>query len=938
MKRIVMLFVVSCLFLAAFGQQKQKKALSISDFAKWKTIKSTCLSANGKYVTYELNPQQGDGHLIIKHNDSRQEDSIARGYAPVFSPESDFILFKIKQPLDSIRQAKIKKISKDKFPQDSLGIFFTRNSKIVKFPRIKSFSIPEENAEWIAFLTEPLSEKKKKAKEKSDFTSDADDDSSDSKSANKSSTLTLFHVKTGDTIQYKKVNDLFYSKKGKYILFSQENIDSLKNTRVWLFETATRQARKVLEKPGSVRQLATDDPGLQFAFLFSQDTTKQKTYHLFYGKNTDELATVMVSSETPGMPIGWAPSENRNLSFSEDGTRLFMGTASIPEPEKKDSLTDEEKPRLDIWSWQDKELQPQQKINLDREKKRTYLAVFHLSEQKFIQLGDPIIRDVDFNEKGNGAFALGRDNMLYRRESSWTGANKADYYLIDLKTGIKRKMLQATERAWLSPKGNFIVWYNQADSSYYSRSTNIQSQADNRLTKQIPVIFCDEQNDMPDYPNPYGIAGWAENDRFIYIYDRYDIWKIDPTATRVAVNVTRSFGRRNHLQLRYIKLDPEEEFIDSKNTNLASSFDEKSKASGIFQIDFENYKEPRLLIAENMKIGTPTKAKNSDLLVFTKENTNVFPDLWTSNLRFDHQKKISEANAQQSNYIWAMSSLVKWTSFNGDTLEGLLYIPENLDPQKKYPMVIYYYERNSENLFRHYQPAPSRSTINRTFYASNGYIVFVPDITYRTGYPGKSAYDAIVSGTQYLTENFPFINRHKIGLQGQSWGGYQTAWMVTQTNMFAAAMAGAPVSNMTSAYGGIRWESGMSRMFQYEHSQSRIGGTLWEKPMQYIENSPLFYAPQVRTPLLIMHNDNDGAVPWYQGIELFTALRRLDKPVWMLSYNGEPHNLKDTSWGNRVDLSTRMKGFFDHYLQDKPMPDWMKFGIPAIDKGQTNRY
>jgi dipeptidyl aminopeptidase/acylaminoacyl peptidase len=271
--------------------------------------------------------------------------------------------------------------------------------------------------------------------------------------------------------------------------------------------------------------------------------------------------------------------------------------------------------------------------------------------------------------------------------------------------------------------------------------------------------------------------------------------------------------------------------------------------------------------------------------------------------------------------------------FPAEEMEGLLYFPNNIDLGKKYPMIVYFYERNADNLHQYSAPAPSRSTINKTFFVSNDYLVFVPDITYTEGYPGQSAFNAVISGTQFVCNMFQFVDRDRIGIQGQSWGGYQTAWLITQTNMFAAAMAGAPVSNMTSAYGGIRWESGLSRMFQYEREQSRIGASLWDKPLNYIENSPLFFAPKIQTPLLIMHNDNDGAVPWYQGIELFTALRRLRKPVWMLTYNNEPHNLKAESWGNRMDLTIRMKGFFDHYLKGEPMPEWMRFGIPATRKG-----
>ena len=332
------------------------------------------------------------------------------------------------------------------------------------------------------------------------------------------------------------------------------------------------------------------------------------------------------------------------------------------------------------------------------------------------------------------------------------------------------------------------------------------------------------------------------------------------------------------------------------------------------------------------------KAKNANQLIYTKENVTDYPDIWSSNINFGQNKKISDADPQQNEYVWPKVELVQWKSFSGKMLKGLLYAPDNLDLNKKYPMIVYYYERNSENLYQYQIPAPSRSTINKTFYSSNDYLVFVPDITYKIGYPGQSAYNAIVSGTQYLVDHYDYIDGNNIGLQGQSWGGYETAYVITQTDIYKAAMAGAPVSNMTSAYGGIRWESGLSRMFQYEHTQSRIGGTLWEKPLNYIENSPLFYAPKINTPLLIMHNDNDGAVPWYQGIELFVALRRLDKPVWMLSYNGEPHNLKALSWADRMDLSKRMFQFFNHYLKGKSMPEWMYKGIPATEKGKNLGY
>jgi dipeptidyl aminopeptidase/acylaminoacyl peptidase len=309
--------------------------------------------------------------------------------------------------------------------------------------------------------------------------------------------------------------------------------------------------------------------------------------------------------------------------------------------------------------------------------------------------------------------------------------------------------------------------------------------------------------------------------------------------------------------------------------------------------------------------------------------------LWAATTSLTGIKKVSDANPQMKNYFWGTAELIHWKSIEGIPLDGILYKPEGFDPKKKYPMIVYFYEKESDNFHLHVTPNPIRSHINRSTYVSDGYIVFIPDIVYKVGYPGQSAYDCIIPGVEYLIQQ-GFVDEKNIGIQGHSWGGYQTAYIVTRTGLFKAAEAGAIVANMTSAYGGIRWESGFSRMFQYEHTQSRIGATLWEKPNLYLENSPLFSADKITTPVLLLHNDADGAVPWYQGIEMYMAMRRLNKKVWMLNYNGEPH------WPfkreNRMDFQIRMKQFFDYYLKGAPMPPWMQDGIPAIEKGIIKGY
>jgi dipeptidyl aminopeptidase/acylaminoacyl peptidase len=259
-----------------------------------------------------------------------------------------------------------------------------------------------------------------------------------------------------------------------------------------------------------------------------------------------------------------------------------------------------------------------------------------------------------------------------------------------------------------------------------------------------------------------------------------------------------------------------------------------------------------------------------------------------------------------------------------------MYTPENFDPKKKYPMMVYIYERLSQNVNNFVRPAPGTS-INMAYYVSNGYIVLEPDIVYTTGHPGQSALKCVLPAIQSVVEK-GFVDRDRIGIQGHSWGGYQIAYMVTQTNVFRAAEAGAPVVDMISAYDGIRWGSGLPRQFQYEKTQSRIGGTPWEYPLRFIENSSIYMADRVTTPLLILQNDGDDAVPWYQGIEMFLALRRLGKEVYLFDYNGEPHGLRKRA--AQKDYAVRMQQYFDHFLKGAPEPEWMAKGIPYIEREQ----
>ena len=932
-------------FSITFAQENQKPSLDHSVYEFWKKLDNSHISPDGKWVSYEINPQIGDGMLYLYDVKTSKLESFARGYDAKFSPESNYLVFKIKPQHAVIREAKMKKMKKEKMPKDSLGVWLTDQSSLTKFEEVKSFKIPEKEGSMFAFQHEKVYPLEKKSEGKQDLNEEEKEAEKEKaqklkeelkriKNA-KGSMLVVFNPVSGVKSVFQDVTEYAVAAKGNSLSFITQTKDSLLYSKVLYVESGKTSSVEIMSHEGQAQNLTISEQGKQLGFLFSSDTSKLKNYDLYHWEEKMDGALEVANSISDGMNKDWSVSENGRLYFSKNGEKLFFGTAPTQIQEPEDTLLDEEKYKVDIWTWNDPFLQPMQKLQASREKKRSYFAVYYPEDKKIVQLASMNVPEVQIYQDGNGNFAMGRSNLPYRKLVSWDQNRYTDYYIIDMSTGEASMFVEKlSSRASMSPKGKYMYWFDNRDNIWYAQ--NIKTGHKTQLTSNIKVAFYDEADDHPSYPRSYGSAGWIGDDDYFLVYDAFDLWKLDPTEKKEAVNLTNAYGRENNIRLRYIQLDEEAESIADNESTLLSGFHLKTKQGGFYSKSVKAGGDPSKIFMDDYRFYPPVKAKLGNIIIWRKGSFEEFPDLWISELDFSNPTKISTANPQQSDYNWGTVELVEWISFNRKELQGLLYKPENFDPLKKYPMLVYFYDRESDGLHTHWIPAPKRSIINRTLEVSNDYLVFAPDIVYTNGYPGESAYNAVVSGTMNLINSFDFIDKDRIGLNGQSWGGYQIAYLVTKTNLFKCAYSGAPVSNMTSAYGGIRWGSGASRMMQYEGGQSRIGGTLWEKPFQYIENSPIFFVPKINTPLLIMHNDSDGAVPWYQGIEFFVALRRLNKPAWMLVYNGEEHNL--TKWPNKVDLAIRQLQFYDHFLKDLPAPEWMVKGIPAIDKGKYDGY
>ena len=983
MKRLI--FSTTLLLLSVTILFAQKKPLDHTVYDGWQSIGERMISNDGKWVVYTINPQEGDNELVIQSSDATYKKVVPRGYNATITEDSRYAVFKIKPFFADTREAKIKKKKADDMPKDSFAIVELGKDSVWKQPKVKNYKTPDKEAGWVAYHLEKAIEKKealkkpessdkkitdslnrvidslynvieslpkKKKKNKDDDEEiinsellitnylDADGDETPAGPTDAGTDLVVRNLYDGKERTFKNVLEYQFSKKGKQLLIEQAKNpkDSLSKTSVLVYNL-DKAATTVLSNGGNeFKNFSFSEDGSQIAYVAERDAKPkelQKFYKLWYYKNGMDSARMLVDKNSVGMDLGMTVSEYANLNFSKSGNRLFFGTAPI-QPPKDTSLIDIDLVKLDVWHYNDDYLQPVQLKRLQRDLQNNYLAVYDFSDNSLQQLETEAIPTVYQTNEGDGSQFVGVTDFGKRIESQWTGTTKKDIYAINVKDGSKKLVKKDLDGfispQLVSPTGKYIMWYDSKARNYFAWDGTTTK----NITANIKFPLWDEEHDSPSDPPPYGMMKWQENEQAILVYDRYGVWKVDANAKQTPINII--VGRDKKIRYRYISTDREERYIKPGQKLVFQTLNEVNKKAGLWIGTYsgDNSINKSLLPIhsdDNYSINQLAKAKNEDYYTFMMESYKNSPALyyWHETDEGSDGNILATTNPQQKDYNWGTSELYKWKAFDGKMSEGVLYKPEDFDSTKKYPMIMYFYETHSNTLHDYIDPTPTGSRLNISFFVSRGYVVFSPDIHYTTGKQSKNTYDYVVSAAQSLAKK-KWIDGANIGIQGQSWGGIQVAQLITMTDMFKAAWAGAPVANMTSAYGGIRWGTGVTRQFQYEKTQSRIGATLWERPDLYIANSPLFHLPKVKTPLVIMANDADGAVPWYQGIELFTGMRRLGKKVWMLTYNGEDHNLVQRI--NKKDISIREQQYFDWLLKGEKPPKWIVEGIPAVKKGK----
>lgn len=884
--------------------------LSFKDVMQFEDIGSIELSENGEWVAYEVYPDRGDGRVEVIRTNGENPYSLPLSENPEVTFNGSWVGAIRSVPL-AIQLSE----EKDK-PVEGFKLLNTADGSVMEYDSVRSFMFSEDG-NWLVLRhhqTKEIEDLKLKNKKLG-------------------TPALLKNLESGEEFELPFVREMAFDSLSNFLAYTVVDSSGSGNG-LYVYNLEDEVTRPVDEmENGFYANLTWDHIPQRLAFTKTAlDSSYQEgdaSLHLWSAENS-ALRTLL---ETGAGNDGFVLRSNNNLTFTHDGNRLFFGfmdQAMVDLDEKEPEAGDEAEDidlydiseiigdrELDIWHGDDPRIKTHEINTWNSRKNHLYRAVYHLDSGEWVQLADLDMPDIRIAH--NPEVVLGSSDIPYLREITWEGFF-SDWYVVDLESGDRSLIAEKlSEGVNLSPDGGYAAFY--LDKNWHL--LDISKGSVRNLTEGMEVPFYNEDHDYPSRVPDYGVAGWIEDDRAVMIYDKYDIWRF-PTTGGDARNITGGEGREQQRIFRIQALDKEwGEAFGNNEDLLLGSYHDLNKNFGMYSAKTGRSGVKRLM-EEDKKFTFVAKGNDSDKILYKREAYDEFPNIWVSkNRKFEDVEKLTHMHEDlHEKWNWGKAELIDWLSLDGKFIQGVVIKPDNYDPDKQYPIMTYYYRFFTNRLHDFNEPKTNHRPVFAQ-YVSDGYVVFLPDIRFEIGRPGFAATKSLVPGIQKLVE-MGIADEDKLGLHGHSWSGYQTAFMVTQTDIFDAAVSGAPVANMTSAYSGIRWGSGLARQFQYEKTQSRIGESLVGAPEKYIENSPVFFADKINTPMLIQHGDEDGAVPWYQSIEMYLAMRRFDKDVVFLQYHGEPHHLQ--KFPNKLDYAIRMKEYFDYYLRGIGNPEWIQQG------------
>ncbi len=899
---IICLLIFSGLSTTAFAQSGERKVLTIHDYERWRTINSVSISDNGEWVTFAYNYPDADDTLFVKSTVNDKIYEIPRGSRPIFSDDSKWAVYFV-----NLTDKEQKKLRKDKKPVPRKAeLLNTETGEKISWDNAASFSFSKGSGF--------LSVKKTKA---------------DPKSKLKSSDLILRNLSREYHELIGHVNEFSFNKSGTFFAYTIDAND--KNGNGLYFIDLFANNRKPLDNGDlDYSRMSWNEEGNAIAVLKGKEKKgfrhKENTLVTLTGIGTENPVKNEYDPNTAfDFPKDHVISEKSMVRWTDDLNKIFFGIKKQEvKPDEKKTDTDEHAD-VDIWHWKDDRIQSVQMSAAERDRNFTYMSVYNLETKRFFQLTDEKMRSITLSR--DGKWGIGRDNSKYW--SDWKDS-VADLYRINTGTGEKNLVLEAQYRTYgISPDSkNYLYWKNSHFWNYV-----IDTDTHVNLAENSSISFVNEEYDYANEKAPYGFAGWVNDKASVILYHRYDIWQM-PLDGTAPVNLTGNYGSENETRLMYIRLDNEEKYIDLSKPLLMSAYGQWTKKAGLFELS-KGKLTP--LLNEDKRFGRVVKAQKADKMMFTIESFADYPNYYISDMKCTELKAITDANPWQVRYKWGHRILFEYTNKNGVRLQGTLAIPDDYKEGQKRPMIVNFYEKNSQNLHRHIYPRYASSFGGVLIEpVSKGYLYMQPDIHFNIGSSHSDMLDCVESAVSKVIE-MGYADPERIGLHGHSYSGEGASYIATQSDMFAAIASGAGVSNLVADFNHfwgwnyqLRGRNGANGHRYYYYGQGRWGTNPHDDFETYWSESAVAHVKNVNTPLLLLHGTHDPTVSFMENLEFYNALRLKEKSVILLAYPGEVHGLRKLP--NRKDLTVRMQQFFDHYLMGKPAPDWMIHGVPYIEK------
>lgn len=933
------------LVIPGFSAQGEKaapqklKTIEIEDILAWKSIRSTALSNDGKWFTYRLSPGKGESEVITRKTKGEKEFKFPGGQAPrpqrrrpgvapragdiSFSEDSRWVAFTI-YPTE--KEAEVAKRQR-KRAYNKVGLVNLSSGEKIEFEKVRKHEFSGEASSWIVLQKYPPEVQAGEQRRAAPPSGTAGAGPREERA--NGTDLILHELASSNELSLGNVSEFSFDKKGRLMAWIVDAQDKSGNG-VQLRNMSTGVVMPLDSDKAIYRRLSWREKGDALAVLKGKEDKnfEDKLYSVIGFTNFSSKSpqkTVYDPSEDKDFPAGMTISPNRSPEWTEDLGGILFGIHEVkkkegPPPREMRREAEEEMADLDIWHWMDKRSQPMQQVQEARDKNFSYLSIYRVKETRFIRLADEGLKQVEPAAKHR--WAIGRDNSEYELMGNLDGRLYQDIYIVDLRTGARSLALKKSR--WYngtSLDGSHFLYYDDGHYYTYEMATGKKY----NISKDVPTSFLsEERKEIMREKSPIRPIGWVKDGVSVLLSDNWDVWNV-PVHGGTGVNLTVNGKKEGIRYQNRIRLDAEENGIDLSGSVYFTAYGEWTKKAGIARVD-RGKPGAKMLLWDDASFSSILKAKAADVFLYTKQTYKDYPDYYVTDHSLQKGRRITETNPQQKEYLWSSGSmLIDYKNVSGEKLQGALFLPAKYEKGKSYPTVVLIYRRFSQRLNNYF--APSANGFNKSVYTSAGYAVLMPDSVYRLGEPGMSALECVVPAVEAAIAT-GVVDKNNVAIHGGSFGGYQSCFLITQTDIFKCAMVRAPFTNMVSMYSEIYWRTGNVNSAIFESRSGLAKGGYWDHLDDFIRNSPVYHAKNVKTPLLMMMNDKDGAVEWNQGIEYFNTLKRLRKPVVMLNYKGEGHGLQKSP--NQIDYTLRMREFFDHHLKGKPAPKWLQKGISHL--------